>query len=73
MTLAKLVDYTRAHDARFVLVRPDTQLIATLKAYGTLDKLGEDDIFATLEEAFATYRASSTPEPPGRQPPSGRR
>jgi len=73
VSLSQLVDYTRAHDARFVLIRPDIQLMATLKAYGTLDKLGEDDIFATLEEAFATYRASSTPEPPGRQPPSGRR
>lgn len=73
VSLSQLVDYTRAHDARFVLIRPDTQLMATLTAYGTLDKLGEDDIFATLGEAFAAYRASSTPEAPGRQPPPGRR
>ncbi len=73
VSLSQLVDYTRAHDARFVLVRPDAQLIATLTAYGTLDKLAEDDIFATLGEAFAAYRASSTREAPGRQPPPGSR
>jgi MFS superfamily sulfate permease-like transporter len=73
VSLSQLVDYTRAHDARFVLVRPDTQLMTTLTAYGTLDKLAEDDIFATLGEAFAAYRASSTPEAPGRQPPPGSR
>ena len=33
VSLSQLVDYTRAHDARFVLIRPDTQLMATLKAY----------------------------------------
>ena len=47
MTLANLVDYSRAHNARFVLVRPDTQLLATLRAYGTLDTIGEDNIFPT--------------------------
>ena len=34
VTLANLVNYCGAHDARFVLVRPDTQLLATLRAYG---------------------------------------
>jgi high affinity sulfate transporter 1 len=72
VSLAQLVDYTRAHDARFVLVRPDTQLMATLRAYGTLAKLGEDDIFSTLQEAFDAYRASSTPEAPGRHSPTDR-
>jgi MFS superfamily sulfate permease-like transporter len=57
VTLANLVDYTRAHNARFVLVRPDTQLLATLKVYGTLDAIGEDNIFPTMEEAFRAYQA----------------
>ena len=57
VTLAHLVEYSRAHNARFVLVRPDTQLLATLRAYGTLDAIGEDNIFPTLEEAFRAYRA----------------
>jgi high affinity sulfate transporter 1 len=56
-TLANLVDYSRAHNARFVLVRPDTQLLATLKAYGTLDTVGEDSIFPSLPEVFSAYRA----------------
>ena len=56
VTLAHLVDYSRAHHARFVLVRPDTQLLATLRVYGTLDAIGEDDIFPTLEDAFRAYQ-----------------
>ncbi len=59
VTLAKLVDYARARNARFVLVRADTQLLATLKTYGTLDAIGEDNIYPTLEEAFSAYRADS--------------
>ncbi|MGZ4649462.1 MAG: SulP family inorganic anion transporter [Kineosporiaceae bacterium] len=59
VTLAKLVDYARARNARFVLVRADTQLLATLKRYGTLDAIGEDNIFPTLAEAFDAYRADS--------------
>jgi hypothetical protein len=46
--------------------------MATLRAYGTLAKLGEDDIFSTLQEAFDAYRASSTPEAPGRHSPTDR-
>jgi MFS superfamily sulfate permease-like transporter len=57
VTLANLVDYTRARNARFVLVRPDTQLLATLKVYGTLDTIGEDNIFPTMQEAFTAYQA----------------
>jgi MFS superfamily sulfate permease-like transporter len=57
VTLAHLVDYSRAHHARFVLVRPDTQLLATLQVYGTLDAIGEDDIFPTLDDAFRAYQA----------------
>jgi high affinity sulfate transporter 1 len=57
VTLAHLVEFCRAHNARFVLVRPDTQLLATLRAYGTLDAIGEENIFLTLEEAFRAYRA----------------
>jgi MFS superfamily sulfate permease-like transporter len=57
ITLATLVDYSRAHNARFLLVRPDTQLLATLKTYGTLDIIGEDSVFPTLAEVFSAYRA----------------
>jgi high affinity sulfate transporter 1 len=57
VTLANLVKYSQAHDARFVLVRPDTQLLATLRAYGTLDTIGADNIFPTLVDAFRAYRA----------------
>ena len=57
VTLANLVKYSQAHDARFVLVRPDDQLLATLRAYGTLDTIGEDNIFPTLVDAFRVYRA----------------
>ena len=57
VTLANLVDYSRAHNARFVLVRPDPQLLATLQGYGTLDAIGEDNIFPTLEDAFRAYHA----------------
>ena len=56
VTLAHLVDYSRAHNARFVLVRPDTQLLPTLKAYDTLDAIGEDNIFPTLDDAFRAYQ-----------------
>jgi high affinity sulfate transporter 1 len=71
VTLAKLVDYSRAHNARFVLVRPDSQLLATLKAYGTLDAIGEHNILPTLDDAFRAYRADpgtaqvAGPEPAG--------
>jgi MFS superfamily sulfate permease-like transporter len=71
VTLAKLVDYSRAHNARFVLVRPDSQLLATLKAYGTLDAIGEHNILPTLDDAFRAYRADpgtaqvTGPEPAG--------
>jgi MFS superfamily sulfate permease-like transporter len=47
VTLTSLVKYCQAHNARFVLVRPDTQLLATLRAYQTLDAIGEDNIFPT--------------------------
>ena len=57
VTLANLVSYSQAHHARFVLVRPDTQLLATLRAYGTLDAIGEDNIYPTLAETFRAYRA----------------
>ena len=55
--LTKLVDYCRARNARFVLVRPDTALLETLRTYGTLDTIGEDNILPTLAEAFRAYRA----------------
>ncbi|MEV0803737.1 SulP family inorganic anion transporter [Kribbella sp. NPDC050281] len=64
VTLANLVNYSRAHNARFVLVRPDTQLLSTLRAYGTLDTIGEDNIFPTLAEAFRAYRADPDPRLP---------
>ncbi|MEU4291807.1 SulP family inorganic anion transporter [Kribbella sp. NPDC026596] len=57
VTLANLVNYCRARDARFVLVRPDTQLLATLRAYGVVDAVGEHNVFPTLVDAFRAYRA----------------
>jgi MFS superfamily sulfate permease-like transporter len=56
VTLANLVNYCRAHHARFVLVRPDTRLLATLRVYGILDAIGEDNIYPTLETTFRAYR-----------------
>ena len=70
VTLANLVDYSRAHDARFVLVRPDTQLLATLRTYGTLASIGEDNVYPSLPEVFSAYqvdqarRTSQTPTQP---------
>jgi high affinity sulfate transporter 1 len=55
VTLSNLVDYSRARDARFVLVRPDTQLLATLKTYGTLDDIGEDNVYRTLPDVFSAF------------------
>ncbi|MGW1344348.1 SulP family inorganic anion transporter [Kribbella sp. NPDC002412] len=66
VTLANLVNYARARNARFVLVRPDTQLLSTLRAYGTLDAIGEDSIFPTLEAVFSAYRADPGPVPAAR-------
>jgi high affinity sulfate transporter 1 len=63
VTLGSLVKYCQAHNARFVLVRPDTQLLATLRAYQTLDAIGEDNIFPTLAEAFRAYRADRAAMP----------
>jgi high affinity sulfate transporter 1 len=60
VTLANLVNYSRARHARFVLVRPDTRLLATLRAYGTLDAIGEDNVFRTIADAFDAYRADSS-------------
>jgi high affinity sulfate transporter 1 len=60
VTLGNLVQYCQAHNARFVLVRPDTQLLTTLRAYGTLDAIGDDNVFPTLDEAFRVYRAGSS-------------
>jgi high affinity sulfate transporter 1 len=57
VTLADFVNYCRAHHSRFVLVRPDTQLLATLRAYGILATIGEDNIYPTLAETFRAYRA----------------
>jgi len=68
-TLGDLVNYTRAHHARFVLVRPDSQLRKTLRDYGTLDAIGEDNIFPTLVEAFRAYRAEPAPAPAPSQEP----
>ena len=59
VTLANLVNYCEARNARFVLVRPDTQLLATLRAYGVLEAVGEDNVFPTLVETFRAYRALS--------------
>jgi len=69
-TLENLVQYSRAHHARFVLVRPDSRLFETLRVYGTLDMIGEDNIFLSLTEAFAAYRADPSQETaPGTLPP----
>lgn len=70
VTLANLVNYTRAHNARFVLVRPDTQLLATLRAYGIVDAIGEDNIFLTLADAFRAYRADPGTTSPATQEPA---
>jgi MFS superfamily sulfate permease-like transporter len=67
-TLSNLVNYSRAHNARFVLVRPDTQLLTTLRAYRILDTIGEDNIYPTLATAFNAYRAD-----PGTAPVTPRR
>jgi len=42
-----------------VLVRPDTQLLTTLRAYGTVDVIGSDNIFPTLQDVFRAYQADS--------------
>ncbi|MFI5694748.1 SulP family inorganic anion transporter [Kribbella sp. NPDC051586] len=70
VTLANLVGYSQAHHARFVLVRPDTRLLATLRAYRTLDAIGEDNIFPTLAEVFRAYRAEPDPMPAPTQGPA---
>jgi high affinity sulfate transporter 1 len=57
VTLANLVRYCQAHHARFVLVQPDTQLLATLRSYGTLAEIGEGDIYPTLADTIRAYRA----------------
>ncbi|HEX8347780.1 MAG TPA: SulP family inorganic anion transporter [Actinoplanes sp.] len=57
VTLANLVNYSRAHNARFVLVRPDTALLATLRSYGTLDVIGADNVFRTLADAFRAWES----------------
>ena len=57
VTLANLVNYCQAHHARFVLVRPDTQLLATLRSYGTLAEIGEGNIYRTVADTFRAYRA----------------
>jgi MFS superfamily sulfate permease-like transporter len=57
VTLANLVNYSQAHHARFVLVQPDTQLLATLRAYGTLAEIGEGNVYPTLADAFRAFRA----------------
>jgi hypothetical protein len=44
-------------------VRPDTGLLATLKAYGALDVIGEDNIFPTLDDAFRAYEGSAEDHP----------
>lgn len=63
VTLANLVNYSRAHQARFVLVRPDTQLVATLRVYGILETIGEDNVYPTLRTAFNAYRADPDTAP----------
>lgn len=71
VTLANLVNYTRAHQAHFVLVRPDTQLLATLRAYGILDTIGEDNVYPTLVTAFHAYRADPGTAPVVTPGPAG--
>jgi high affinity sulfate transporter 1 len=61
VTLANIIDYSRAHRARFVLVRPDTQLLETLRTYGTMDLLSADDVYPTLEGLFEAYRGRPQP------------
>ena len=70
VTLANLVNYSKAHHARFVLVRPDTQLLATLRVYGVLDAIGEGNIYPTLATAFRAYRADPGAAPATAQGPA---
>ena len=70
VTLANLVKYSHAHHARFVLVRPDTQLLGTLRAYGTVDAIGEDNVFATVGDAFRAYRADPATTPAATEEPA---
>ena len=70
---APLRGYRRAHDARFVLVRPDTQLLATLRTYGTLASIGEDNVYLSLPEVFSAYqvdRAGRTSQIPAQPAPT---
>jgi hypothetical protein len=54
---------------RFVLVRPDAQPLATLEVYGTLEVIGNDKVFPTLEDAFRAYQADPATAPPAAHGP----
>src|SRR3954453_23983791 len=60
VTLGNLVQYCQAHKTPFVLAAPVAQLLATLRMYGTLEAIGDDIVFPTLDEAFRIYRAGSS-------------
>ena len=61
LSLSSLLDYLRAHGIVFKVARADSQLTKTLANYDLLDAIGEDNLYETLVEAIASFRANPSP------------
>jgi MFS superfamily sulfate permease-like transporter len=73
IALDGLIRYVHAKGAHFAVVEADDQLLATRRTYDVLDQIQPVHIFASMREAFASYRADTgnEPVPPGSGTPIG--
>jgi MFS superfamily sulfate permease-like transporter len=58
LSLATLIDFVRAHGARFVLAAADSRLVATLDGFDLLAKIGAVNMQPTVADAVIAFRRS---------------
>jgi high affinity sulfate transporter 1 len=61
LSLNGLLDYLDAKKVTFALARADTNLVATLTAYGLKDRIPDEHIFGNLVDAVDAFRAAPAP------------
>jgi MFS superfamily sulfate permease-like transporter len=67
LELKDLITYVHRR-ARFGLARADESALASLRAYGVLDEVAPELVFAHLEDVFTAWAAQPSPAAPPSPP-----
>lgn len=62
IALADLIEYVHQSGANFGIVRADDRLLATLRAYGVLDRFSPERVFTGLGAVFDAYERTRSGE-----------